>query len=303
MRRALITVLTLLAVSWTGRLAGQVAIRSIRLTLDPVTYSGPCPVRLRAHVVFESNYPARVDEDDWGWNFGRLAPHSWDVPGGHLRTSGRETAVDTTLTIPHAGESGGLVHEGSVFVIMSLNPTISNKVPYSVHCSPAVMIDPKLVRPLPAGPALTLKPVPTIPPPAKGGAGPVLRLPDLVVSRVDAFAGSVTVTNTGDGAAAPSQLLLRILCVADTGVAERCSIGAVATMAPLSVPSDPSLGGLILAFPALGPGASHTIAVGGWSSLGWRRGKYEIEATADIRGAVAERNEANNVARVRITKP
>ncbi len=93
MRRAVITVLTLLAVSWTSHLAaqvpspppGSVPIRSIRLTLDPVTYSGPCPVRLRAHVVFESNYPARVDEDDWGWNFGRLAPHSWDVPGGHLR--------------------------------------------------------------------------------------------------------------------------------------------------------------------------------------------------------------------------
>jgi hypothetical protein len=184
-----------------------------------------------------------------------------------------------------------------------VNPTISNTVRYSVRCTPAVSIDPKLVKPVPLGPTIALKTVPTIPPPAKGGAGPVLRLPDLVVGRVDTLAGSVTVTNAGDGAAAPSQLLLRILCVSDTGVAERCSVGAVATMAPLSVPRDSSLGGLILAFPALGPGASHTVTVGGWSSLGWRPGKYEIEATADVRGAVAERNEANNVARVRITKP
>lgn len=303
MRRTL-TFLMLLGASWTGAGAAQVPIREIRLTLDPVTYSGPCPVHLRAHVVFVSNYPARVDEDNWGWNFGRLAPHSWDVPGGHLRTSGRETAIDTTLTLPRAGDAGGgFLHEGSVFVIMELNPTISNKVAYSVRCSPTVKIDPNVVRPVQPGPGIELPKVPTIAPPSGGLPGPALRLPDLVVSRVDAVAGSVTVTNTGDGAAAPSQLLLRILCVRDTGVAERCSVGAVATMAPLSVPMDASLGGLVLAFPALAPGASHTITIGGWSSLGWRPGKYELEATADVRGTVAERNETNNVARVRLAKP
>ena len=155
MRRAAIAALTLFAAAWTGRLSAQVAIRSIRLTLDPVTYNGPCPARLRAQIVFESNYPTRVDEDNWGWNFGRLAPHSWDVLGGHLTTSGRETTVATTLTLPWAGDTAtGLVHEGTVIVIMENAPTISNTVHYSVHCSPSVKIDPKLIKPIQPGPTI-----------------------------------------------------------------------------------------------------------------------------------------------------
>jgi hypothetical protein len=186
---------------------------------------------------------------------------------------------------------------------MALNPTISNSVRYSVNCVPTVRVDPNLLKPVQPGPTIALQKVPALPPPSGGLPGPALRLPDLAVSRIDALGGAVTVANTGDGAAAPSQLLLRILCVRDDGFAERCPAGAVATRAPLSVSSDPSLGGLILPFPALAAGASHTVTVGGWASLGWRPGKYELEATADVRGAVPERSETNNVTRTRITKP
>jgi hypothetical protein len=299
MRRNTLTALTLLAASWTGAAAAQSAIGQIRLTLEPTTYRGPCPVRLRARIVFESNFPTRVYEDDWGWNFGRLAPHSWDVPGGHLRTSGRETTVDTTLTLPRAGDTGGLLHEGSVFVIMSSSPAISNTVRYSVSCVPTV--DAKNLQPAPAGPTIALRPVPTIPPPGSGIAGPSLRLPDLVVSRVDPVAGVVVVANSGAGPAGPSELLVRILCVRDDGVAERCAVGAVVPMT--SEPIDRTLGGLVYVVPALPPGAPKTFNIAGWSGWGWRPGKYEMEATVDVRNRVAETNESNNVTRARFAKP
>ena len=219
MRRATVTVLSLLAATWCARAEAQVAIRDIRLTLDPVTYSGPCPVRLRAHVVFVSNFPARVDQDDWGWNFTRTAPHSWDVDGGHLRTSGLETAVDTTLTLPRAGDTGGLLHEGSVHVTMALNPTISNTVRYSVRCSPAVTLDPNLVKPIQPGPTIALQKVPTLPPPSGGGPGPIVHLPDLVPEILDPFAFRVAVRNVGDAAAGPSAVLLK--CRATSGASAR----------------------------------------------------------------------------------
>lgn len=224
MRRATVTVLTLLAALGAGAASAQVPIREIRLTLDPTTYSGPCPVRLRAHIVFVSNYPARVDEDNWGWNFGRLAPHSWDVPGGHLRTSGRETAVDTTLTLPRAGDTaGGLLHEGSVYVIMELVPTISNKVAYSVRCSPAVSIDPNLVKPVRPGPTIALQKAPTIPLPSGKGAGPAVHFPDLVVGGLEPVAGNVVVTNSGPGPAGPTELSIRIRCLGDDGEGTGCA--------------------------------------------------------------------------------
>lgn len=292
MRKAAITVLTCLALSWTGRLAGQVAIRSIRLTLDPVAYSGPCPARLRAHVVFESNYPARVDEDDWGWNFGRLAPHSWDVAGGHLRTSGRETAVDTTLTIPHAGESagGGLVHEGSAYVIMALNPTISNTVSYSVRCAPAVRIDPNLVKPIQPKPSIALSSVPHIQPPSGGAAGPPVHLPDLVPDIQDPFAFRYAVRNVGDAPAGPSVVLLK--CRVISG-GSKGSCPSDPSFAPLY---DAALGGLVVALPGIPAGGTQVVPLPAHGPLAWPTGAYEFTAVADARHAVTERSETNNVA-------
>jgi hypothetical protein len=304
MRRATATVLTLLAASWAGRLAAQVPIREIRLTLDPATYNGPCPARLRAHIVFVSNYPARVDEDNWGWNFGRLAPHSWDVPGGHLRTTGLETVIDTTLTLPRAGETGGLLHEGSVHVIMELSPTISNTVRYSVRCAPSVTIDPNLLKPVTPGPALTLQTPPKLPPPAGGSAGPAVHLPDLVVSRLDPLAGILAVRNAGDAAAPASEVLLRVLCVRPDGGAEPCIAPAgLPAAAPPPAVSDPARGGWIFPVPALAPGAEHTLNVPGWGAIKWSAGKYEMGATADPRARVAERSEANNGRTARFAKP
>ncbi len=224
------------------------------------------------------------------------------MAGGHLRTSGRETAVDATLTIPHAGEApGGLLHEGSVYVIMEINPTISNTLHYSVRCTPT--IDPKLVRPAPLGPTIALSRLPTIPPPSGGGAGPVIRLPDLTVSRVDPATGVVVVKNAGDGPAAASELLLKILCLRDDGVAEKCGVGAVVTTRPFTAAYDRTLGGLIYVVPPLAAGGSHAITASDLSGFSWRPGKYELEATADVRNAVLERSEGNNVGRARFTKP
>ena len=299
MRRAAATVLTLLAAAWAGTGAAQVPIREIRLTLEPTTYSGPCPARLRAHIVFVSNYPTRVDEDNWGWNFGRLAPHSWDVPGGHLRTAGRETTVDTTLTLPRAGDTaGGLVHEGSVFVIMELAPTISNKVAYSVRCSPAASIDPNLVKPVRPGPTIALQKVQTIPAPA-GGAPPPAHFPDLVVGALDPVAGTVVVTNSGAGPAAASEVGIRIRCLGDDGEGKSCA-GRFAW--PPGVVVDPALGGPVLPVPALAAGASRTIPVPSWASIKFTPGKYEMTAAADVRNAAPETSEANNTRLVRFTR-
>jgi hypothetical protein len=292
MRRASIAVLTLFAASWCGRLSAQVAIRDIRLTLDPTTYNGPCPVHLRAHVVFESNYPARVDEDDWGWNFGRLAPHSWDVPGGHLRTSGRETTVDTTLTLPRAGEAGGLLHEGSVIVIMALNPTISNKVNYSVRCAPAVTIDPNLVKPIQPGPTIALQKVPTLPPPSGGGAGPAVRVADLVPEILDPFAFRFAVRNVGDGAAGPSSVLLRCRATSGGGNAK----GGCPSIPALARFFDAGLGGFVVDIPPVPAGATQAVPLPALGPLTWAPGTYEFTAVADVRHAVPERNEGNNTA-------
>lgn len=301
MRRTAVTVLAFLAASWSGRLAAQVPIREIRLTLEPTTYNSPCPTQLRAHIVFVSNYPARVDEDNWGWNFGRLAPHSWDVPGGHLRTSGRETVVDTTLTLPRAGDTaGGLVHEGSVHVIMELAPTISNKVAYSVRCTPTVRIDPNAVKPVQPAPGVSLQKVPTIPPPSGGGAGPAVHLPDLVVVGLEPVAGNVVVTNSGTGPAGPSELGIRVRCLGDDGEGKSCT-GRFAW--PPGVVVDPALGGPTLPVPALAPGVSRTIPVPSWAAIKFTPGKYELVATVDARNAAAESNEANNTRAVRFTRP
>lgn len=300
MRRAPVALLTFLAASWSVPLAGQVPIREIRLTLEPATYNGPCPAQLRAHVVFVSNDPTHVAEDNWGWNFGRLAPHSWDVAGGHLRTSGRETAVDTILTVPRAGETGGgLVHEGSVFVIMEINPTISNKVAYSVRCAPAVKVDPNLVKPIQPGPTIALQKVPTLPPASGGPPGPAVHLADLVVSALDPVAGTAVVTNAGAGAAAASGLGIRIRCLGDDGEAKSCT-GRFAW--PAGVGVDPALGGPVLPVPALAPGASRTVSFPSWASLAFGPGKYEAIATADARNAVPESSEANNNRAVRFTR-
>ncbi len=300
MRRLPATFLTLLAAAWAGRLAAQVPvpIHDIRLTLDPVTYSGPCPVRLRAHVVFVSNYPSRVDEDDWGWNFGRLAPHSWDVPGGHLRTSGRETTVDTTLTIPHAGESGGLVHEGTVYVIMALSPTISNTVRYSVRCSPAVRLDPNLVKPIQPGPGIQLQNAPKLPPPSGGGAGPIVHLADLVPEILDPFAFRIAVRNIGDAAAGPSAVLLK--CRATSGgVGPKGACPSDPSFAPLF---DASLGGYVVAVPGIPAGGARLVPMPPHGPLTWPAGTYEFTAVADLRGAVPERNEGNNTATRAVTR-
>lgn len=295
-----LALLTILAAAWAGRLEAQVPIRDVRLTLDPVTYHGPCPARLRAHVVFVSNYPTRVDEDNWGWNFGRLAPHSWDVPGGHLRTSGRETSVDTTLTIPHAGETGGgFLHEGSVHVIMEINPTISNTVRYSVRCAPTVTLDPKILKPTTIAGAIPLQKAPAIPVPAGGGVGLAIHLPDLVVSALDPVAGTVAVTNTGAGPAAASGLGIRIRCLGDDGEGKTC-VGRFAW--PSGVGVDPALGGPVLPVPALAPGASRTIPVPSWATLSFTPGKYALIATADARSTVPESNESNS-REARFTRP
>lgn len=292
MRRATVTVLSLLAATWCARAEAQVAIRDIRLTLDPVTYSGPCPVRLRAHVVFVSNFPARVDQDDWGWNFTRTAPHSWDVDGGHLRTSGLETAVDTTLTLPRAGDTGGLLHEGSVHVTMALNPTISNTVRYSVRCSPAVTLDPNLVKPIQPGPTIALQKVPTLPPPSGGGPGPIVHLPDLVPEILDPFAFRVAVRNVGDAAAGPSAVLLK--CRATSGgVGPKGACPSDPSFTPLF---DASLGGFVVPVPGIPAGGTQLVPLPPHGPLAWPAGAYELTAIADVRHAVPERNDGNNTA-------
>jgi hypothetical protein len=298
MRRATVAVLTLLAASQAGPLAAQVPIGEIRLTLDPVTYAGPCPVRLRAHVVFVSNYPARVDEDNWGWNFGRLAPHSWDVPGGHLRTSGRETAIDTTLTLPRAGATG-LLHEGSVYVIMERNPSISNTVRYSVRCTPPISIDPNLVKPIQPGPTISLQRVPTLPPPAgAGGAAPAVLLPDLVPQILDPFAFRFAVRNAGDAPAGPSAVLLRCRA-ASGGGSTKGGCPSIPALAPLY---DSSLGGFVVNVPAVPAGGTQPVPIPALGTIVWPTGGYEFTAVADVHHAVPERNEGNNSATRSVTR-
>ena len=296
------TLLALLAVGCSAVAAADVPIRDIRLTLEPTTYSGPCPVRLRAHVVFVSNFPTRADEDNWGWNFGHLSPHTWDVLGGHLRTSGRETAIDTTLTIPHAGETGGgLLHEGSVYVIMEINPTISNTVRYSVRCSPAVTIDPKVLRTVVPGPTIAVPHGPTIPASSGGGAGLTVRLPDLVPEILDPNAGRFAVRNTGDGPAGPSTVLVRCRAVSG-GTGSRGGCPDVPGVAALY---DPALDGLVMPVPALLAGGTHTIygAGDGWAEVAARQVRVHLHRRRSRRDPRAKRGEQHHRAYPSHTDP
>lgn len=164
--------------------------------------------------------------------------------------------------------------------------------------------------PSPQGPP-TVRSVPNLaPPPFKpptpvvSRAGPTIRLPDLLVTRLDPVAGVIVVSNTGDGPSVGSELLLRLLCVSGDGSAERCVGGAMLTDGPIPpVVYDRILGGQIHPVPALPAGGTHTIAIPAWSRIVWRDGKYLLAATADIRNTVVERSNVNNERTARFSKP
>lgn len=102
--------------------------------------------------------------------------------------------------------------------------------------------------------------------------------------------GQAAVTNLGDTAAEPSQLI--ITCQKTSGGMGGCAEDpGMAAYEDAAYPN-----AAVIDVPALEPGESFEHALPFWGSLVWAAGTYELTLTADAGEMVAEDDETNNQA-------
>ena len=116
-------------------------------------------------------------------------------------------------------------------------------------------------------------------------------MPDLVPEILDPFAFRFSVKNVGDAAAGPSAVLVK--CRATAGGAPKGTCPSDPSFGPLF---DASLGGFVVAVPGIPAGGTRLVPLPPHGPIAWPAGTYEFSAIADVRHAVAERNEGNNTA-------
>ena len=102
--------------------------------------------------------------------------------------------------------------------------------------------------------------------------------------------GQAAVTNTGDAASEPSQLI--ITCQKTSG-----GMGGCAEDPGMAAYEDAAYtNAAVINVPALEPGESFEHALPFWGSLVWAAGTYELTLTADAGDVIAEDDETNNQA-------
>jgi len=107
-----------------------------------------------------------------------------------------------------------------------------------------------------------------------------------------ATVGQAAVTNMGDEATEPSQLI--ITCQKTSGGMGGCAEDpGMAAYEDAAYPN-----AAVINVPALEPGESFEHALPFWGSLVWAAGTYELTLTADAGGVIPEDDETNNEATV-----
>jgi len=102
--------------------------------------------------------------------------------------------------------------------------------------------------------------------------------------------GQAAVTNMGDAATEPSQLI--ITCQKTSG-----GMGGCAEDPGMAAYEDPAYpNAAVINVPALAPGKNFTHDLPFWNSLVWGAGTYQLTLTADAGEVIPEDDETNNVA-------
>jgi hypothetical protein len=122
-------------------------------------------------------------------------------------------------------------------------------------------------------------------------SGAVFAATDLVPDASDlATTGEASVTNMGDEATEPSQLI--ITCQKTSGGMGGCAEDpGMAAYEDAAYPN-----AAVINVPALEPGETFDHALPFWGGLVWKAGTYELMLTADAGDVIAEDDEANNTA-------
>jgi len=123
------------------------------------------------------------------------------------------------------------------------------------------------------------------------GSGGAFAAADLVPDASNLAAiGQAAVTNMGDEATEPSQLI--ITCQKTSGGMGGCAEDpGMATYEDAAYPN-----AAVINVPALEPGESFEHALPFWGSLVWGAGTYELTLTADAGDVIPEDDETNNEA-------
>lgn len=265
------------------------------LSVEPATFSGPCPVTLNVRFTVQAKRGTQ-----WSWNYLLNGATLASRPDLHMPADRGTSEFRDTIVLPGRG-SARRDFEGNLTVVLKqLAATLASApVHVSIRCAGPTLPPGALG----SGPVidskakLTVSPIPTVP----GSSPPKVPMPDLVadLSAMTWSSPGLVVRNIGTAGSGPSHALLQ--CRASRGGTAGTAGGCPAALTA-NPAFDPGLDGLVFSVPAIAAGGSHPVAVPFWSALVFAPGEYKFAARADARAEVAEANEANNTATAALTK-